>query len=79
MQRKVKRVIRGRMPSKFRDSNKPCSRHPHPGPLPKGEGVLLERWRKALDAATADREAIDAQARAVFAGHDMRNPPLGPP
>jgi hypothetical protein len=70
MQCKAKRVMRGKMPVRLWDSNKPCSRHPHPGPLPGGEGVLLEqRWQKALDAATADREAIDAQARAVFAAH----------
>jgi DNA-binding phage protein len=32
--------------------------------------TVKERWEKALDAAAADREAIDAQARAVFAAHD---------
>src|SRR5688572_5875471 len=47
MQRKAKRMMRGKMPVK-----------------------LKQRWQKALDAATADREAIDAQARAVFAAHD---------
>jgi DNA-binding phage protein len=47
MQRKAKRVMRGKMPS-----------------------AVKERWRKALDAATADKEAIDSQARAVFAAHD---------
>jgi len=47
MQRKAKRVMRGKMPLK-----------------------LKQRWQKALNAAAADREAIDAQARAVFAAHD---------
>src|SRR5688572_27880758 len=47
MQRKAKRMMRGKMPVK-----------------------LKQRWQKALDAATADREMIDAQARAVFAAHD---------
>jgi DNA-binding phage protein len=47
MQRKAKRVIRGKMPAK-----------------------LKQRWQKALNSAAADREAIDAQARAVFAAHD---------
>ena len=47
MQRKAKRVMRGKMPA-----------------------TIKERWRKALDSATADKLAIDAQARAVFAAHD---------
>ena len=38
------------------------------GKMPAG---LKQRWQKALDAAAADRKAIDAQARAVFAGHDL--------
>jgi len=29
-----------------------------------------QRWERALDAAATDRDAIDAQARAVFAAHD---------
>ena len=32
--------------------------------------AVKQCWQKALDAASADREAIDAQARAVFAAHD---------
>ena len=36
---------------------------------------LKQRWQKALDAGAADRDAIDAEARAVFAAHGKRNPP----
>jgi len=32
--------------------------------------AIKQRWQKSLDAAAADRETIDAQARAVFAAHD---------
>jgi len=32
--------------------------------------AIKQRWQKALDAAAADRETIDSQARAVFAAHD---------
>jgi DNA-binding phage protein len=46
MQRKAKRVMRGKMPV-----------------------AVKERWKKALDAAAADKEAIDAQARAVFSAY----------
>lgn len=37
------------------------------GKMPAG---VKGRWQEALSAADADREAIDAQARAVFAAHD---------
>jgi hypothetical protein len=74
MQRKAKRVMRGKTQAKLWGSNEPYSRHPHPDPLPKGERDLLkQRWQKALDAAASDREAIDAQARAVFAADEIRN------
>ncbi len=36
----------------------------------KMPAAMKQRWQKALDAAAADREAIDKQARAVFAAHD---------
>lgn len=36
----------------------------------KMPAAMKQRWEKALDAAATDREAIDAQARAVFAAHD---------
>ena len=36
----------------------------------KMPAAVKQRWQKALDDAAADREAIDAQARAVFAAHD---------
>lgn len=31
---------------------------------------VKQRWQAALDAAADDREAINAQAQAVFAAHD---------
>lgn len=37
------------------------------GKMPAG---VKQRWQKALSGAAADREAIDAQAHAVFAAHD---------
>src|SRR5258707_14582863 len=37
-----------------------------PGKIP---AVIKQHWQKALDASTSDREAIDAQAQAVFAAH----------
>ena len=36
----------------------------------KMPAAIKQRWQQALDAATTDREAVDAQARAVFAAHD---------
>jgi hypothetical protein len=36
---------------------------------------IKQRWQKALDAAAADRQAIDARARAVFAAREIRNKP----
>ena len=36
----------------------------------KMPAAIKQRWQKALDSATSDREAIDEQARAVFAAHD---------
>ncbi len=32
--------------------------------------AMKQRWQAALDAATTDQDAIDAQARAVFAAYD---------
>jgi DNA-binding phage protein len=36
----------------------------------KMPAAIRERWQRALDAAAEDREAIETQARAVFAAHD---------
>jgi DNA-binding phage protein len=36
----------------------------------KMPAAVTQRWQQALDAAVTDRQAIDAQARAVFAAHD---------
>jgi DNA-binding phage protein len=36
----------------------------------KMPAAVKQRWKQALDAAAADRAAIDQQARAVFAAHD---------
>lgn len=36
----------------------------------KMPAAVKQRWQKALDAAATDQQAIDAQARAVFAAHD---------
>jgi DNA-binding phage protein len=36
----------------------------------KMPAAVKQRWQKALDAASEDRDAIDAHARAVFAAHD---------
>src|SRR5882724_11041851 len=38
-----------------------------PGAMPAD---VRQRWAQALDEVSADRQAIDAQARAVFAAYD---------